>query len=685
MTQDIRRRIEKLRALITYHRTLYHVFDEPHISDAAFDTLKNELEELERTHPQYADKNSPTQVVGGRPLDKFQKVAHVYPMLSFYDAFSEREMQEWYDRFERYIKKPLTSARVKNPLFYCELKIDGLSIELIYKDGKLSRAITRGDGKIGEDVTQNVMTIPSVPKQLEQLGAWKIPQDVIIRGEVFISLQELDRINKAQEKAGLKPYANSRNLAAGSIRQLDPAIAQSRNLQSFQYDIVEGCPGDIRTHEEKHKVLASWGCTVNPYNKTAVDMSAVYAFRDLWEKKRITLAYEIDGIVVLINDNALFDEGGIIGKAPRGAIAYKFSPREATTVIEDVAFQVGRMGTITPVAILRPVEVSGVTISHATLHNFDEIKRLGARIGDTVIVTRSGDVIPKIIHVITELRTGKERRIQEPTTCPIDGFPTRREGVFLKCSNKKCGARNRNAIIHFVSRGAFNIKGLGKKIVDRFLDEGFISDVGDIFFLQQEEIALLDRFGEKSAQNLIEEIKKAKKISLQKFIYALGIPHIGEETAEVLAERIQKEHAHTEFKPHEVWQWLKGYSVEVLQELPDVGPKVAEAIVEWCKELHTRTIMEKLQEADIRITAHTKQTRGIFTGKIFCITGTLATLSRQRAKDIIEQHGGVFHPNITQKTNVVLAGENAGSKLSEARKAGIPIWNEDQFLATLSK
>jgi DNA ligase (NAD+) len=678
-------RIEKLRKFIEYHRTLYHTFDAPLISDEAFDTLKKELEELERKFPEFASKTSPTQVVGGKPLDKFRKVEHEYPMLSFNDAFSKEEMIDWLQRLENYLGKSLAEAQKslikKNKdklpsLFYCELKLDGLAIELTYENGKLVLGSTRGDGKIGEDVTQNVATIPTIPHTLTQLGQWKVPKHLVVRGEILVSKEEFLRINKEQEKKGLKPFANVRNLAAGSIRQLDPKIAASRKLQSFQYDIVN----DVgqKFHEEEHRMLASWGFTINPYNRPANSLEEVFAFRDYWQTHRESLNYEIDGIVVIVNSNEIFDAAGVVGKAPRAAIAYKFSPRQASTIVEDVKIQVGRTGILTPVAVLRPVEVGGAIITHSTLHNFDEIKRLGLKIGDTVIVTRAGDVIPKITHVYKELRTGKERPVEIPKRCPVDGSLVKKDGVFLRCSNPRCGAKNRNLIIHFAQRDAFDIQGLGPKVVDRFLDEGLIASPADIFGLQKGDIAALERFGEKSAQNLLDQIEKSKKISLDRFIYALGIPHVGQQTAKALAKKFMSHSDSVSIK--KIRQYFENISLEELEEISDIGPKVAQSIVDWFKNPFNRKLLEKLDNYGVKVLGYYEKNKGVFAGLNICITGTLESMSRQQAKEIIENNGGHFNSDVSAKTNVLIVGSDFGSKFNKAKKLGIEIWDEKKFL-----
>lgn len=704
--EEIKNRIKKLRKLIDYHGKLYYTFDEPVLSDSAYDALRKELEKLEKKHPELTLSNSPTQKIGGKPLDKFVKVLHKFPMFSFNDAFSEKEVDEWLKRLENYLgetqinaDKPRIDTDVKKinvclsqnqnksiPLFYCELKIDGLAIELIYENGKLIQGATRGDGKIGEDITQNIMNIELIPKELVQLDKWEVPKKLVIRGEIFISLKEFEKINKEQEKNGQKLYANTRNLAAGSVRQLDPVISASRKLQSFQYDVVEGL--DVKTHDEKHKILASWGFNINKHNKTAKNLKEVFEFRDYWDKHRQNLDYEIDGVVVILNNNDLFDKAGVVGKAPRGAIAYKFSPRQATTIVEDIKIQVGRTGVLTPVANLKPVEVCGVIISHATLHNFDEIERLDVKIGDTVVVERSGDVIPKIIQVIKELRPQNAKKIFLPKKCPVDGASLIREGVLLKCSNPRCGAKNRNLIIHFVSRLAFNIRGLGDKIVDRFLDEGLIAGPADIFSLKKGDISSLERFGEKSADNLIKEVEKAKEITLEKFIYAIGILHVGEETAKSLAMLLQKRNKEKNqiyIVPKQILNIFSEISVEELRDVNDIGEVVAKSVCGWFLDQHNIKMMEDLDDLGVVTKVAKDKKGGIFKGFYVCLTGSLNSMSRQRAKEIIEKNGGHSQSDVTQKTNILIAGEDPGSKLKKAQEFGIEIWDEKRFLNKIEK
>jgi DNA ligase (NAD+) len=713
--KEARSRIEQLKKAIDYHRYLYHVLDRQEISDAALDSLKKELFDLEQKFPKFITSDSPTQRVAGKPLEKFVKVRHDVPMTSFNDAFSEEDMRDWLVRLENYLaaigdgraikeekkSKALLSLSSASPLsanhlplFYGELKIDGLAIELEYENGFLVRGSTRGDGAIGEDVTQNLKTIDAIPlkilpfedikKNVRELGLsvakYNLPiRRFVVRGEVFLSKKEFARINKELESKGIKPYANPRNVAAGSIRQLDPMITASRKLDSFQYDIVT----DIgqTTHEEEHLLLKAMGFKTNPHNRALEDLSEVFAFRDYWAKHREKLDYEIDGTVVIVNDNAVFDRAGIIGKAPRAAMAYKFSAREATTVVEDIKVQVGRTGALTPVAVMRPVNVGGITITHASLHNADEIDRLGLKIGDTVIVSRAGDVIPQVAKVIAEMRTGKERFFKMPSKCPVDGSPVVRDGVAYRCSSKNCGARHRESLYHFVSRGAFNIDGLGPKIIDRFLDEGLIADAADFFTLQKGDIAALERFGEKSAENIVAEIEQKKKISLPRFLYALGILHVGEETANTLAKYFAPSEKHSKLTINDILKKFEELSLEDLQGAPDIGPKVAQSIYDWFREARNVKLVNELSDAGVTIepmVAHSG--RASLLGKTFVLTGSLSSMSREEAKERIRALGGDSSESVSAATSYLVAGSEPGSKYDKAKRLGVSILDEEQFL-----
>ena len=689
---EARGRIEKLKKEVERYRYLYHVLDRPEISDAALDSLKKELFDLESEYPELVTPDSPTQRVGGKPLKEFKKVRHEERMLSFNDAFSEDDMRAWLERLRKVIPELVEGRPLDKTEFYCELKIDGLAVELIYENGALVGGSTRGDGQTGEDVTANLKTIEAIPLKLQESRIKNQESSkLIVRGEVFLTKKEFARINNEQEKKGEKLYANPRNVAAGSIRQLDPKITASRKLDSFQYDVVTNV--GQKEHSEEHEILHGLGFKTNKNNKICRGLKEVFAFRDYWEKHREKLAYEVDGIVVIYNDNAAFDEAGVVGKAPRAAIAYKFSAREATTIVEDIKVQVGRTGVLTPVAHLKPVQVGGITISHASLHNLDEIGRLGVKIGDTVIVSRAGDVIPQVTKVLTNLRTGKEQEFHMPKECPVDGSKVVRdpEMVAYRCSNKNCGARHKESLYHFVSRGAFNIEGLGPKIIDRFLDEGLVTDAADIFTLKKGDIAVLERFGEKSAENIVKEVREKSTISLPRFIYALGILHVGEETAHALTEKLV---GNTILSPKDVLKTFQKMTMEELQNIPDVGPKVAESIHSWFREKRNVALLEKLDKAGIHIEKQEARSKRqsrepaaegkqVLAGQTFVLTGTLESMSRDEAKEKIRAHGGDVSESVSKKTSYVVVGAEPGSKADKAKKLEVKIVNEKEFLALL--
>jgi len=671
--EEVKKRIEKLKKEINRYRYSYHVLNQSLISDEALDSLKRELFDLETRYPEFITPDSPTQRVAGQPLKGFRRVRHHPPMLSFNDVFSEADLKAWFERLENYLKRKI------KPEFYLELKIDGLAIELVYEKGLLTEGSTRGDGLIGEDVTQNLKTIEAIPLKLEEPQGIGLPAKLIVRGEVFLTKEEFQRINQEQAKRGFKPYANPRNLAAGSVRQLDPRITASRNLDSFIYDIVTDL--GQKTHAEEHQLLHRFGFkTNNSHHRLAQSLSEVLEYHRFWSKRREELPYEIDGIVVILNDNAIFEEAGVIGKAPRAAVAYKFSPKEATTVVLDVLMQVGRTGAITPVAVLRPVEIGGVMVARATLHNFEQIERLGLKIGDTVIVSRAGDVIPQIMAVLPKLRTGKEKKIKPPAVCPIDGSPIRKEGAIYRCSNPHCGARLREHLYHFVSRAAFDIRGLGPKLIDRFLDEGLISNAADIFSLRPGDIAALEGLGEKSANNLVTEIQNHKKITPPRLIYSLGILHVGEETANLLARHFPVRNA-------SLRSFIRQYrrlAKTDLAQVPDIGPKVAQSIYQWFRDRRNLAWLEKLAEAGVTLEiAQPKPGQLKLKDKIFVLTGTLASMSREEAKERIRALGGEVSESVSQKTDFLVVGAKPGSKLEKGRRLGVPILKEKEFLAMI--
>lgn len=673
---EARGRIAKLREAIDKYRYEYHVLDKSSISPEALDSLKKELFDLEGLYPQLVTLDSPTQRIGGKPAKGFEKVRHEQLMLSFNDAFSEEDVGEWFLRAENYLKRKI------EPNFYCELKIDGLAVELEYEDGVFIRGSTRGDGIVGEDVTQNLKTIEAIPLRI------KTSKRLVVRGEVFLTKKEFERINKDLEKREEKIYANPRNLAAGSIRQLDPKIIAGRKLDSFAYDIVVDSGQEFslslvkNTHYEKHDVLRKLGFKTNPHNKQVYSIKDVFEFRNYWEKHRGGLPYEIDGVVVAIGDNSIFKELGFVGKAPRAAIAYKFSPKEVTTKIVNIRVQIGRTGVLTPVAELEPVQVGGVTISNATLHNYDEIQRLGLKIGDTVVVSRAGDVIPKIIRVMKELRTGRERVFHMPIKCPIDNSEIIVEGALHRCSNLKCGARQRELLYHFVSRAAFDIRGLGHKIIDRFADEGFISDPADIFTLDENKISVLPRFGRKSAENIINEIKGKKKTSLRRFIYALGILHVGEETSQMLAAQVFERIKNNKLRIKDIFCVMQKFSFEELQDIPDVGPKVAGSIYKWFHDKGNACLLEKLEEVGVEIESFNLKVEknGRLTGKSFVFTGGLESMARNKAKELVRNLGGSVHESVSKDVDYVVAGGESSSKYRKAKELGVMILSEEDFL-----
>lgn len=685
--QAAKERIAKLAKLINHHRYLYHVLDRQEISDQALDSLKKELFDLETAHPDLILPDSPSQRVEGRPQEKFEKFTHSSPMLSLNDAFSKQDMLDWQERIGRLLSDA-ERARID---FYCEPKLDGLAIELIYEDGILAAGATRGDGRVGENVTNNLKTIEAIPLRLraaEEIaadlraaglkdmaaavtrGGWR---HLAVRGEVVVSRRDFDAINDNQRKKGLPEFANPRNLAAGSIRQLDPKIAASRRLDSNCYKLVTDL--GQKTHEEEHRFLEIAGFkTNNKFSRFCAKMQEVFVFYRHWRDHRGRLPYEIDGIVVAVNRNDLFEKLGIAGKSPRAAIAYKFPLKQATTVVEDIVVQVGRTGALTPVAILRPVKVGGVMISRATLHNEDEIRRLGVKIGDTVIVGRAGDVIPGIIAALAELRTGAETAFKMPEICPMCGGKTEKKPgeAILRCINQDCFAVQKRSLQHFVSRGAFNIDGLGEKIIEQLIDRGLVRRPADIFNLKEGDLAPLARFGEKSARNLVESVNAKKTIGLPQFIYALGIRNTGEQTARALAEKFGNIES------------VRSASFEDLQTVADIGPVVAESICRWFADRKNTAVIEGLLSAGVKILPHRK-TAGALAGKTFVITGTLEKMSRQAAKDAVRAAAGNVSETVSRNTDYLVVGANPGSKLEKARQSGVKIIGEEDFLKLINK
>lgn len=690
------KRIEKLRKVIRRYRYAYHVLDKSLIPDDALDSLKKELFDLEQQFPDLITPDSPTQRVAGKPLKFFKKVHHKVPMISLNDAFSEQDMKDWYKR----VKEILPSqAKIE---FYCEHKFDGLAISLQYEKGILTVASTRGNGIEGEDVTQNIKTIEAIPlrllepeeviKNLESYGLKRIaekfkkrfPQYLEARGEIILDKAEFRKINRERIKKNLSPYANPRNVAAGSVRQLDPKVTASRHLDSYTYELVTDL--GQRTHQEEHLILRSFGFKAPVKENRLVDsLEGVFSYhRDIFQKRE-KLPYEIDGVVIIVNNNKYFDMLGTVGKSPRGAIAYKFPPREATTQVKDIIVQVGRTGALTPVAILKPVQVGGTTISRATLHNKEEIKRLGLKIGDTVIVSRAGDVIPQITKVLPGLRTGKERDFHMPSRCPVCGTPVVEDkgGIIVRCPNKNCPARSQEALYHFCGKGAFDMKGVGPKLIDKLIDEGLIQDAADLFDLKEGDIADLERYGEKSSQNIIAAIQKSKEIPFSRFLYALNIRHIGGETALLVAKYLEEEKQKNIQIP-DLIKIASRISKEEWESIPSIGPEVGKELYNWFRDRRNIRFLQKLNRKGIKlVSVASGGKKAKFQGLSFVLTGSLKSMTREEAKEKIEREGGKVHSSVSRKTDYVVTGENPGSKYTKAKQLGVKIIREEEFIKML--
>lgn len=661
-SREKKERAEKLRKEIERHIELYHTQDAPEISDEAYDALVRELEELEANYPELATEDSPTKRVGGSVLEKFEKVEHEVAQWSFNDAFTEEDIKAFDERVKRLLGK--------EPEYLAELKIDGLKVVLTYEDGALKTAATRGDGRVGENVTNNVLTISDIPKKLAK------PVSMIVEGEVYMKKSVFDSLNSERKKRGEELFANPRNIAAGSLRQLDSAITRSRKLSSFVYDVArisgEALPP---TQEDEIRLLGELGFKANPHYKKFSSIDGVVDFWKFWDGKKDSEDYLLDGIVVKVNDRASQEELGYTGKAPRFGIAFKFKAEQVTTVVEDITLQIGRTGVLTPVAVLRPVLVAGSTVSRATLHNEDEIKRKDIRIGDTVVLQKAGDVIPEVVKPLAELRTGKEKVFKFPThfaLCGGDGRIERIPGqAAYRCVAKNSFEQQRRKLEHFVSRGVFDIDGLGKKVVSALMEAGLVSNFDDIFKLKKGDVLSLEGFAEKSADNLLASIEEAKDVTLARFIAGLSIPQVGEETARDLAE-----HFGTADK-------FASASAEELERLEGIGPIVARSIKDWFADKENRKLFERLLK-QVRIKNNGSITKNNkLVGLTFVLTGTLPTLSRDDAKEKIRVAGGKVSSSVSKNTDYVLAGAEAGEKLEKANELGVKIINEVEFLALL--
>ena len=660
---SVKREAEELREKIRHHEYRYHVLDDPEISDAAFDRLMERLKAIEAEHPGLIAPDSPTLRVGGAPREGFQSVRHVRPMLSLDNAFSFDALRD----FDRRVREGSGREKIE---YIAEHKFDGLSISLQYEDGLLVRGVTRGDGTTGEDVTPNVKTIRSIPLRVgrETLKKAKLKPDFEVRGEVMMSRKAFEALNREQERIGGKMFASPRNSAAGAVRMLDPKITAKRQLDFFAYYLLHDGKLAFPKHSESLDTLKQLRFRASTDWKLCDGIEAVIKYCEDWDSKREKLPYEIDGVVIKVNSTAIQDELGFTAKAPRWAMAYKYPARQETTVVNDIIVQVGRTGALTPVAMLEPVQVGGVTVSRSTLHNMDEVERLGLQIGDTVLIERAGEVIP---HVLKVMKEGKNRRpFRIPKECPVCGSKIHKiEGeVAYRCVNASCPAKRRESILHFAGRHAMNIDGLGEKVVDQLVEKGLVKDVADLYSLKLDEVAGLERRAEKSAQNLLDEIEASKKGSLARVIYALGIQFVGERTGQLLAEHFSSLDA------------LSEASVEKLEEVPEVGPKVAASIAEFFSEPVNCKIIKKLEKAGVRPTAERVAPKSDkFAGKSFVFTGGLANRSREDAGEIVKEHGGKVSSSVSKKTDYVVVGTDPGSKYEKAKELGVAILNENEF------
>jgi DNA ligase (NAD+) len=727
------RRVEKLRQEIARQREAYHVKNTPSVTDEVYDSLTRELRTLLVKYPELNDSNAGENRVAGKPLDKFVKVKHQSRMLSLNDAFSYEELYDW----EKRIKKLLSQNTTFN--YFCEIKFDGLAVSLIYENGKFIRGATRGDGFVGEDITENLKTIHSIPLVLapllvgEGVGGGDSKKNHLaprgtppskggegfleVRGEALLSKKTLKKLNKINEKEGKPLFANTRNAAAGSLRQLDPKLAAERKLDFVAYDIAspdvlflrssEKIPrpfkkAHLAKHSDKHQALRDLGFNVEKLEAKCKNLEEVITFIKKFEKIRPDFPYGTDGIVISVDDLKLQEVLGVVGKAPRFMVAFKYPAEKATTIVKDILVNVGRTGVLTPLAVFEPTLVAGSLVSKATLHNMDQIERLDLRIGDTVVIEKAGDVIPKVVEVLTRMRTGKEHKFKMPSTCPtcggkvekkittpkpflnkegrdrvssppyVGGVPEGRGGISVAyyCSNPKCPAKNERYLEHFVS--VFEIYELGPKILRRFKDEGLITDAADIFTLTKEDIAPLSRFGEKSAENIVAEIKNKKKIPLSKFLWALGILHVGEETARDLAQYFG------------TLEKIMHANIEEVDQIENIGPAVSRSLLEFFKDKQNLNFIKKLEKNGVVIEKVPKKVLGKMNGQTFVLTGTLSGMSREIAKEKILALGGKVSGSVSKNTSYVVAGEEAGSKLKTAEKLGVRVLTEKEFLNMLS-
>lgn len=690
--EQARDRVEKLTAEIDRLRVLYHVKDDPAVDDVVYSSLMDELRVLEEMYPEMKSASSPTQRIGGVPLDTFKKTRHKVRQWSFDDLFDFQGLKKWEEKIVRMMnKKDLGDL---HPEYCCEIKIDGLKVILTYENGQFVTAATRGDGVVGEDVTHNIKTIHSVPLAL------KYPIDLVVVGEVWLPNTELKRINYAREKNGEVKFANARNAAAGSIRQLDPQIAASRNLEVFIYDIdllenYHDFFDEPATQIDELKLLQTLGFKVNDTFQLCPDIQSVEKLYESWVDKRNSQEYAIDGVVIKVNKKTIQDALGYTGKAPRFAIAYKFPAERTTTVVEDIVVQVGRTGVLTPVAHLRPVRVAGSTVSRATLHNESEITRLGLKIGDTVVIQKAGDIIPEVIEVLTNMRTGSECDFDMIAACKkicggeivrnVIGVKSDEESAAYYCKDKNSFAIQKEQLRHFVSKKGMNIEGLGEQIIAQLMSEGLVTTVGDLFDLQIGDVDHLDRFADRSAENLITAINAAKHVQLEKLIFGLGIRYIGEETAVLIVRNVEKISMHEITTLLDVIAVFPHITQEQWESIDGIGIRAAQSLVEWFGDQAHLDILERMHTSGVSITIEEVRTiNPVINGKTFVLTGTLETMSRDDAKDRVRSHGGKIASSVSGATDYVVAGEKAGSKLAKAHALSVTVLNEKEFMELMS-
>ncbi len=657
--QQAKERIEKLRKEIEHHRYLYHVKDTQEISDAALDSLKHELQQLEEEYPEFVTANSPTQRVGGEPLPEFQEVQHSSPMLSLFDYFSLDELKQWEKRNRKIVEGTYE--------YFVQLKIDGVAVALIYEDGKFIQAATRGNGRVGEDVTHNIRTIEAIPLTLEEA----IPGRVEVRGEVYMLKKDFERMNEERKQRGEKLFANPRNVSAGSIRQLDPKMAAQRPLRFFAWEITAGVP--VVTREEEYTRLQELGFPVPPKSQLFHSLDDLKAYIEAEEKQRLKRPFQVDGLVAKINDLELYRRLGIIGKAPRGAAAYKFAAEEATTVVEDIVVQTGRTGTLTPVAHLRATLVAGTTVSRATLHNAEEIKRKDVRVGDTVIIRKAGDIIPEVVKVLPEMRSKDSKPFVMPARCPECDAPVVRDpdGVVVRCSNQNCFPQRRERILYAVGRQGFDIEGVGEKIVEQLLEEELIQEAPDLWELTAGDLLPLERFAETSAEKLVKQVQSRKKIALSRFLVAMGIPGVGVITAQDIART---------FKTLDTV--MKATKLE-FESIEGIGEKMASEIEKYIHQVSTKHLVERYKE--VGITVEKEKTGGHLLGKTFIFTGSMGDMSRDEAKQLVLSAGGRIASTVSQTVDYVVVGEDPGSKAEKAKELGVTILSPEEFQAMIKK